>query len=328
MYKRELENLIRQKSLPKSFFLYGVCNYQVSYFGDVILDIWEAEDTLTFYFEDYDFSLAKRHLSQNSLFGNKNILAIKTQKNIPKKELDTLVDICQKNQNSHFLLQCFADEKNTKNMTSSFAKKKNADFARFFKANMGEAMQLLSLEAKKLNLNISQFALNHLYLTHNEELSLAVNELSKLSILEKEIQKEDINELIFGLGEVNLGDFIVNLIDKKDIKAQFETLMQAGNHSEIFIINSIQAYVCELFAFHSYIKLHGNFDPKQILGYPLPMPLAQKRAAQGMNLDLATFKNLLHTLANAEYTIKKGSFKDKQNYLLSTLLKLQGLLRA
>ncbi|MBS9778902.1 MAG: DNA polymerase III subunit delta [Campylobacteraceae bacterium] len=328
MYKRELENLLQQKNLPKSILLYGVCSYQNTYFGELILDAWEVEkeDILTFYFDEYEFESAKKHLSQNSLFGNKNIAIIKTTKNIPKKDLDILVGICQKNANSYLLVQCFADEKNTKNMTKSFTKKQNGDFVRFFKLNIKEALSILGLQARKLKLNIGDVALSHLYLTHNEELSLAVNELSKLSILNKEIQVSDIDALVFGLGEINLGDFISDIVEKKDIKKQYENLIQSGNYQEVFIINALQNYVSELFAFHSYIKLHGNFNALDILGYPLPPQLASKRATQATRIKIPTFQAILQVLANAEYTLKQGTFKDKDVFILSTILEVQSKL--
>ncbi len=328
MYKKNLQILLQDKNLPKSLLLYGVCSYQIKHFGDEILNSWDAqkEDILTFYFDEYDFSSAKNHLSQNSLFGNKNIAVIKTTKNIPKKDLDILVGICQKNANSYLLVQCFADEKNTKNMTKSFSKKSNSDFVRFFKANANEALGILNLEARKLNLHVENFALSHLYMLHNEELSLAVNELDKLTILDKQIQKSDIDNLVFGLGEVNLSDFLSNLMDKKDVKDDFLNLSESGNYQEIFIINALQNYVSELFAFQTYIKLNGNFDATKILGYPLPIHLAQKRATQSMRLSLESFSSILKVLANAEYSLKKGSFKDKNTFVLSVILEVQSKL--
>lgn len=329
MYKREFENLLRQNALPKSIQLYGACDYQITHFGDVVSDIWkgDSEEALTFYFDAYDFSTVKQHLSQSSLFGNKNIAIIKTDKTIPKKELDVFVDICDRSENANLLLQCYGDEQKAKNMQKSFVKKRKADFVRFFKPNINEAMQLLNQEAQKSNLNINSFALQHLFMIHNEDLSLAVNELSKLSILEGEVSKKDIDSLVFGLGEVNLDDFIGNLIDKKDIKNEFETLSQSGQYDEVFMLNSIQNYITQLFAFHSYIKLNGTFDAKAILGHPLPPNLAKRRASQSMRLNIEIFQNILHTLALAEYTLKKGTQVDKNSYILSTLLKLQSMIK-
>ncbi len=328
MYKRDLVNLIGQNALPKSLMLYGVCSYQVNHFGDEVLKTWgsDGENSLTFYFDAYDFEKARAHLSQSSLFCDKNILIIKHDKTIPKKELDTLVGICKKNDSSYLLVQYFDDDKKAKSMSSSFSKKNLADFARFFKLNTSEAIGMLSMEAKNIGLDIQPYALGHLLALHNEDVSLAKNELEKLSIKDTQITKQDIDELVFGLGEVNLEDFIIKIIEKKDIKNDFLSLIESGQHEETYIINAIENYITTLFMFHSYIKIHGSFDPKAILGYPLPMHIAQKKANQSMKLNFETFNALLHALLNAEYTIKKTNINDKKTYLLSLVLKLQSLL--
>lgn len=328
MYKREFENLLRIQKIPKSLLLYGVCDYQISHFGDEVIGYWSGgvEEVTTFYFDAYDFKTLKQHLSQNSLFGNKNIAVIKVDKTVAKKELDALVDICNKSENAYLLVQCYGDEKKSANMAKSFSKKKQSDFVRFFKLNTGEAMQMLSLEAKKIGLNIQGYALQHLLMLHNEDISLAVNELPKLSILEDEVKKNDIDELVFGMGEVNLEDFMTNILDKKDIKADFQTLSESGQYDEVFILNSIENYISQLFAFHAYIKLNGTFDARAILGYPLPPQLARKRADQSMRMTIEMFRDTLEALTNAEYTLKKGAFSDKNTFLLSTLLKVQSLL--
>ncbi len=327
MYKKELMNLINQKRVPKAMLLYGACDYQINFFGDMITNFWSQnpDEIFTFYFDAYDFNSAKAHLSQSSLFCEKNVAIIKTDKTIPKKELDILVLICQKNENSYLLLLSFEDEQKAKNLTKSFGKKSGADFVRFFKLNVGEALQMLSLEAQKISLEIEPYAMQHLYFLHNEDISLCINELPKLSILQKRISKKDIDELVFGLGDVNIEDFITKIINKKDIKADFKTLSENGHYDEIFIINALQSYICTLFLFHSYIKINGSFDAREILGYPLPPQLAQKRANESMRISLNSFSQILNTLALAEHTLKQGSFSDKNTYLLSTILKVQRL---
>lgn len=329
MYKRELEKNISQNTIAKSLFLYGVCEYQINHYGEMILNMWQNgvdEDILTFYFDAYEFTTIKQHLNQNSLFSDKNICVIKADKSIPKKELDTLVELCFKNENSFLLVQYFADDQKSKNMSKSFSKKKNADFVRFFKANISEATTILLNEAKKKNLSIEPFSLQYLYTMHHENLALAVNELEKLTILEDKISKADIDRLVFGLGSVNLEDFIVKLFGKKDIVDEFQTIIESGQYDHIFIITSIQNYISQLFAFNTYIKIHGSYNVKDILGYPLPDFIAQKRAKESMAFNLDSFYEILYILIDAEYSFKKDSFLEKNSFLLSTLLKIQQVL--
>ncbi len=326
MYKKELELHIKNNTLAKSYLFYGACEYQINLYADKILSLWAQGDEINkFYFDEYDFSAVKASLSQSSLFGDKNLVRIKTDKAIPKKELDVLVGICAKNENAFLALECYNEEK-AKNMAKSFSKKLKADFVRFFKANMGEAMSYLAQSAKQIELNIQPYALSHLYATHNEDLSLSMAELEKLSILDREVNKSDVDSLIFGMGEVNMEEFISNIIDKKDVKKDFDMLSQSGQFDEIFLINSLEKYISQLFLFHVYIKLNGNLDVRAILGYSLPPQLAQKRSRQSMNLDINVFSDLLKCLIETEYAIKSTSFKDKSTYLLSAILKLQSLL--
>lgn len=324
MYKREFENNLSRNYIPKSLLLYGQSDFFITYFGGIVAKIWQ-DDALTFYFDAYDFPTVKRHLNQSSLFNDKNIAIIKTDKAIPKKELDVLVDICFKSERSFLLVEYFGEDKKGANLAKAFSKKKNADFVRFFKPNMGEAMNILNQKSREIGLNIQSYALNHLYQIHNENLSLAVNELDKLLILNKEVKKEDIDREVFGLGDVNLEDFIVKIIEKKDIKEDFVSLSEGGQYDEIRIINSIQNYISQLFAFNTYIKIHGNFNAKDILGYNMPDFVAQKRAQQCMRFELETFSAILNALCDAEYTLKKSAFSEKNSYLLSTLLKVQSL---
>lgn len=329
MYKRELENLINKKALPNAMFLYGACFYQIGHFGDKIVHLWSdgVDESMNFYFDAYDFSAIKNYLSQSSLFGDKNIAVIKTEKLIAKKELDILVQICQKTQNSYLLLQNYKEEKKTVNMSKSFSKKNGGDFVRFFKPNMGEAMQMLNDEARKKGLNVQGYALNYLYQAQNEDLSLAINELDKLSILEKEITKKDIDSLVYGLGEVGLESFISSLIDKKDVRENFKVLLEGGHYNHVEIINALQKYIIQLYLFHLYVKINGNIDIKSILGYNLPRDLATLRSNQCMRINPQTFKNLLEALALSEYKIKTDSKLDKDAYLLSVILKIQSILK-
>lgn len=329
MYKRDLENIINAKKLPKSIFLYGACDYQITHFGSKITSCWsdDTQNFLTFYFDAYDFSTVKNYLSQSSLFGDKNVAIIKTEKVISKKELDILVQICKKTENSYLLIQCYKEEKPTVNMTKSFGKKNSADFVRFFKPNLREAMQMLTLEAKIKSVNIQQFALNQLYQAQNEDLALAVNELDKLAILDREVVKKDIDRLVYGLGEVGIDRLISDILDKKDIKSGLKSLLESGNYNHVDIVNELQKYIAQIYLFHLHVKIYGNLDIKAILGYNLPSNLATLRSNQCMKLNLTLFKELFEVLALSEFKLKTARFLDKDAYLFSTILKIESILR-
>ena len=324
MYKNIFEGLLRSNSLPKTIFFYGECDYQNNYFSDKVIENWRQEDDekLLLHYDEYDFTTAKNHLGQSSLFGGQNIVVVKSDKAIPKKELDVLIGLCEKSDNSFFLFQYFGDSKKAANIAKSFKK----SFVRFFKPNLGEALSLLNLKAKEVGLNINGYTLQHLYLLHLEDLSLCVNEFEKLSLFNREIHSVDIDRVVFGLGSVGLDSFVEKLLKKEDIKDLFITLSESGGADEIKIINSIQNYLSQLLLFHMYIKIHGTFDARAILGYPLPPQLAKLRADHSIRIELSCYKNMLEHLAKTELALKKVKNLDKNSYLISALIKLQAYL--
>ncbi len=324
MYKREFENLLNSNNLPKAILLYGECDYQNNYYAEQTIKQWNQDDdeVMLLYYDEYNFSTVKNHLSQSSLFGGKNIVSIKGDKAIPKKELDILVALCEKSDNSYLIFQYFGDSKKAANIAKSFKK----NFVRFFKPNPREAQNLLLTKAKEIGLNISGYALQHLYMLHLEDLSLCVNEFDKLALFNKEITPADIDRVVFGLGSVGLDSFVEKLLKKEDIKNSFLVLSESGMADEIKVINAIQGYISRLLLFHMYIKVYGKPDARAILGYPLPPQLTEKLARNSINIDIVCFKNMLTHLTKSELVLKKMRNIDKSSYLISSLIKLQSYL--
>lgn len=328
MYKREFEGLLKANKAPKSTLFYGACAYQNNLLAHQLLTLLNAgsEEKVLMYFDEYNFSSAKNFLSQSSLFGDRNILIIKTDKTIPSKEIETLVGLCAKNDSSYVVYQYFGEDKKVTPLTKLFEKQNDGVFVRLFKADFNEAIQLLQNHANAIGLSIDRYALQQLYMLHAEDLSLCINECEKLLVLGKEIGVNDINTLVYGLGSVSMDSFITKLLDKKDIKDEFEHLIEGDGIEEIRIINAIQTHVSQLFLFHAYIKLYGTFDAKAILGYPLPPQLAAQRSQHSIKIDLATYHKVLNLLIDVEYRLKKIGNVEKTSYLLSSLIKLQSFL--
>lgn len=321
MYKKELETTLNQNSFAHNFFLYGECDFQNSYFMQKILEKWgiQKEEKLLMHYDEYNFITAKNFLSQSSLFGGNNALIVKTDKAISAKELDTLITFTQKSENSFFIFQYFGDATKAKRIAKSFDK----NFVRFFKLNMSEALTLMNQEAQKHELKIQGYALSHLYQLHMENISLCLNEFDKLALLNKEVTVADIDRVVYGLGSIGLENFIEKLILKQDITVAFQNLCENGSGDEVRILNATQSYLSNLVLFHLYIKIYGKFDAREILGYPLPQQIAQKRASQSIKIDLKTYKNLYEILMKAELKLKKIKDIDKNTFLLATLIQFQ-----
>ena len=326
MYKRDLDGLIAKKALPSALLLYGE-SFFTDFYAKKILPLWaERENILSFYFDEYHYESAKNFIAQPSLFGDVNVLYVRSDKKISKKELDTLVAMTQKNPNSYFLLHFSGDDRAAKELSKSFTKRKGGDFVRFFKPNMGEAVAFMREEANRLNMQIENFALQHLFMLQNEELSLCINELEKLSLLNKPVTVSDIDTHVYGMGTLSLDDFILKLLQKADIKEEMERLLEGASSDEVRIINAITAYVTQLMLFHIYIKVHGRYDAMEIIGYPLPPQLVKERAAMSIKFKLQTYKKLLAHLLKTEHDLKYAQHIDKNSYLISSLIKLQTFL--
>ncbi len=326
MYKNHLDTAIRNNSLPKSLLLYGEEFFTDFYVRQILPLLGDKENVLSFYFDEYNFLSAKNFIAQPSLFGDVNILYIRNSKKTVKKELDILVDLCHKSPTSYLLYQFSGDDKTAKELTKSFGKKKSADFVRFFKPHLGDAMAMLRKKADELSLEIDHYALQHLFLLHNEDLSLSVNELFKLRVLDKKILASDIDRHVYGLGEISMDSFINSVLQRKEIRVELQNLLNSGTFDEIKIINALQAYFVQLFMFHSYIKIHGRYDVLDILGFPLPQNLAEQRATQCIKINLHSYQKILKHLLESEYVLKKETNMDKNSFAFSVLIKLQSYL--
>ncbi len=327
MYKRELDGLIASGNPPKSLLLYGENFSSSTYAKFIASKITEKENVLSFYFEEYVYESAKSFIAQPSLFGDINLLYIKGEKKIPKKEIDTLVGLCEKNANSFFIYEFSGEDRVAKDISKSFTKKKRADFVRFFKPNLSEAISILSKKAAKIGLEIEPFALQHLFMLQHEDIALSVNELEKLLLLDKKVEVDDIDKHVFGMGAVNMDSFIERFLRKEDIKEDLQQLLESGNFDEIRVLSAIQSYIVQLMMFRTYITVHGRYDAMEILGFPLPPALVKTRATQSTKIKLQTYQEMLTHLLEAEYKLKTAHNLDKNSFLFSTLIKLQTFLQ-
>ncbi|MDQ1263373.1 MAG: polymerase subunit delta [Campylobacterota bacterium] len=320
MYKNELDKHIKNNSLANSFILFGESSFLIdSYINK--LSQKEDASVLKLYFDEYDFSSAKAHLSQASLFGDQNILIIKSEKKIPKKELETLIEQCEKNKDNLFIFGYYGDDYNIyKNGVGKYATMS----VRFFHPNHSEAIHIVQDAAKKQELQIDGYSINHLLNIHNNNVALACNELEKLKIYNKNITTKDIDHLIFGLSEVTLGDFVKKVLTKKDFKSDLLNLLE-HSQDEIAISNAIISYVSELYLFHIYIRVNGAPNAIEILGYNPPKNIVDEKAALSIKFKPNTYAKLLELLLESDLKMKT-SFADKNAILLSTLIRVQQLL--
>ncbi len=322
--KQDFDRLLEQGKIPRAIMFFGESDFMIDYHAKKLCDLWGGEDDVfSLYHQDYNFNDAKAHISQGSLFGGNNVLLIKNDKKVPKKELDELITYVNKSPDN-FLIYCYYGS-DYKTSNKSFSPKVGADSIRFFNPYFNEAKNIIRQEARALNLQINDDAITHLLLSQNSNLSLACNELEKLSILQTPIHAKEINEHVFPLAEVKLDEMILSILEKKDFRSNLQRLLETGEN-EIQIITALSNFINQLFMFHTYIKINGVIDSAAVLGYKLPAFIEKERAALSIKFKLRTYEALLDHLLKTELELKSGGSKDNNAILLAALLKLQTLL--
>ncbi len=320
MYKAELDRYIQNSKLSNSFVLFGESIFLIDSYTKILSDIKDAS-SLTFYYDEYDFKSAKAHLSQASLFGGQNILVIKSEKKVPKKELDLLIDLCQKNQDNIFIYAYYGSDHKT--YTKAFAKK-NTMSVRFFHPKQNEAIDIVNTIVKKKNVNMDRYAIAHLLNIHNGDVALACNEIEKFIVYDKEITTKEIDHLVSGLAEISMDDLIKKILEKKDFIDDLTNILEHGEDS-IRVITALSSYITGLYMFNIYIRVNGAPNALEILGYPAPKFVVDEKAALSLKFKPSQYYQLQELLLNSELQMKSSSV-DKYAILISTLIRVQKFL--
>jgi len=332
MYKRELDQKLRQV-LPKALLLYGDNDYFMDYYiNHYIQKLQAKEELLSLYFDEWDFSQAKNYLSQSSLFGGTNLLIIKHDKNIPKKEIDVLVALANKSNDNYLLFSFNTDARDPrlksekakyiKSIQSSFTEKKGGIWVRFFEPNLHEGLEILQKKARDIGLDIDHYALQHLILTLNNDLALCSNELNKLAILGTKVTSKDIDRLVYSTASLATEKFLTSLFEKKPVTEMIGTLLELGE-SEAKLLRDTQKFVNEIFLFNAYIKLNGTLDSAAILGYKLPKQIEEKKAQLAMRVKPAALLNITEHLLESELEMSRPGGINKETLLYGTFIKMQ-----
>ncbi len=323
MKRQELDKLIQDGRPPQAIMLYGDSHFLSDRYVR-LLSTKEDANLLSLYHGEYDFNSAKAHLSQGSLFGGQNILIIKSEKKVPKKELDILLELCKKSPDNIFIYAYYGPDFK-KPTTAAFTAKSGGVAIRFFTPYPGEAKAILMQEAASLGVQLDQHAAFHLLEIQNNDLGLACNELTKFQIFNKPIGSKEIDALVFGMGEVKVDQLIHKILKKEDYFNDLQRVLESGE-DEIRILTSISGFVTQLYLFYAYIKLHGAANSIDILGFRLPPAIEKERTQLCIRFKQRTYTDMINLLMDAELTMKSSGTPDKNAILLSTLMKLQRIM--
>jgi len=325
MYQREFDQRLHQ-ALPKAVLLYGENDYLVDHYINHYIKTLDAKESmLSLYYDEWNFEQAKNFLSQTSLFGGTNLVVVKHEKKIPKKELDILVALANKNTDNYFIYSYAGAGKDAKSMQAAFTEKKGGVWVRFFEPNIRDGVAVLQQKAQAIQLDIDHYALQHLMLVLNNNLALCANELDKLAILGTKVTGKDIDRLVYSTAPLATEQLLIDLFNKKPITDTITKLLDIGE-DEAAILRATQYFVNQIFLFHAYIKLNGHVDSAAILGYKLPKPIEDQKAQLALKVKSASLLKIYEHLLESELLIKKASNTQKEVLLYSMLIKLQSYL--
>jgi DNA polymerase-3 subunit delta len=326
MYKNIFDNHLQSKKTFSAYMFWGQSDFLVEdYALKIALSFTASEDITKVYFDEYNFDNCLDVLSSSSLFSSTNILLIKTMKKIPKKEVDTLINACVLNSDSHIIFACMGDT-DFKTMTKSFTTKTNSAEVRFFMPTTSEAMKILNDKSSNLGVNFAQGALVHLYEMHEKDLSLCISDINKLAILDEEISTKTITNQCFGMGTVSLDDYLVKLFSGHSCNADLYKILEEGI-SEVYLVNQITTFVQQLFTINSYLKLYGTLDIIQIWGYPLPRDIANSRANIAVKFKQEQFTVMIKQLLKLELELKSSKISDANAYIQASIRNFSASIR-
>jgi len=325
MYQREFDQRLKQ-GFPKAVLFYGLDDYMIDHYLDLYKTQLDAKESmLTLYYDEWDFQQAKGYLSQTSLFGGTNLLIVKGDKKIPKKELDQLIVLANKNSDNYFLY-AFDEAKNSaKSLQSSFTDKKGGVWVRFFEPNIRDGMAVLQQKAMKIGLDIDHYALQHLMMLLNNNMALCVNELDKLAILGIKVTSKDVDRLVYSTAPLATEQLLIDIFNKKAITDTITKLLDLGE-DEFDLLRATQYFVNQIFLFHAYIKLHGHVDSAAILGYKLPKNIEDQKAQLALKVKSAALLKIFEHLLEGELEMKKAPATQREVLLYSMLIKIQSYL--
>ena len=331
MTKKDLDFLLKSSDLPRAALLYGDCAFLVDYYAKALQDSAKSScgaEVVAFYPGDYDKEQITEALSQGSLFAASNLIDIrlepdtKNHKAFKSGYKEAIKGFLKQLKNSphRLIVRAYGGDKEAKDLGVLF---EGAGFiaVRFFAPTPNEALAILTKIAREVGANIAPDALSHLYATQNSDISLAANELKKLATLPREITKDDIDALCYGLFSNSIDELCEALLLKKDYLKIAAKLDEQGV-SDTDLINAMQFYFYRLFLCFAGIKTEGRLDSLKALGYKPPPQVETKYANLSMKLREAHYLRLFSHLNAWKCAVISGRDKNP----LANLIKIQALL--
>lgn len=328
MYRQEFDQLLSSnKPLPRAMMLFGACAFYVDYYTQIILSrLGDGLSTLKLYHSEFDLALARSHLQEPSLFGDGNLLIIKTDKKLDAKTLTALLEAVERNQASWLIVHYEVDDgKDARAKSAHFDHKKHPQrcFVRFFEPKPQEAATFLCQIARSRLIDISEAGAHHLLRLNDYNLALSVSELEKLAIIGSSEAKA-MDQVVAGFAEGDLYSLVRQLVEKKPFIKELDQLFLEGM-DEIQIVGELQKIFGQLFLFFACVRIRGQADSREVLGYQLPREVEQERARLAIRLKQNHYTHVLEQLSQCDLLFKssEAEYGDKRARLTTALINIQ-----
>ncbi len=321
MYINVFDRFLENDKKHSSYLLYGDESYMLELYTSKIINHHGigTDDINYIYFDEYNYEKLLGDIRQNSLFCETNFFVIKTDKKLDSKQVKNIVQLAKENVHSVIIFAIKTKEK-LATYEKYFIDKNDGVFVRFFKPQFDVAINLLRQKADSLGMNYEYDAMETLYLLHEEDLGLSINDLNKLAICDKKINSKIIYGLCFGMGHMELQEFLFDIFeDKADTK---EIQKITNETDEIYMVMSLATFVQELLMINCYTRMYGTANARDILGYQPPPAIWNKKVAIASSFSQKKFLELLNYFADMEMTLKSNNNIDKKGYMISKLINL------
>lgn len=321
MYQKDLDLMFKKKKVPKALMLFGESHFLIDRYFISFKNYFSVDEIFTYYNFDYDFQSAKNSISQGSLFADKTMLVIKSEKKIPTIELQKLIKIVEDNDNSYFIYLYYGEY--VKDINKAFlTTSRFSDFARFYNPTFETTQHIISQEILKRNFYISNEGILQLIYLKNSNLSIIISEIEKLSNYgNKNIGINEVSESVLPSGDIGTDVAISKFFNSGNYRQLLE-FVDSQHIDEILLISYMIKFIEEIYLFRSAYERGDDSTSLSVLGRKLPPQIEVEKQKTAKRFNLMQVEKILIILMDTELKFKTGKVGDKSAFFIERIISM------
>ncbi len=314
-----LDQLIEWKNIPQSLALYGESHYHIDLYYKKLVTVIKADETIIFHNFDYNFESVRDTLLSESLFAESTLVVIKSGDKIKSTDLVNLSKIADKVKTNKLIYIFYGYEKEVKEVFGDRA-------FRFFQPREGELISILKQEISSRKLIFDKESIDELIIRTGGNLSIAINELHKLSLSDKkQFYKQDIIQSVSLVAELETDEVLSKFIEQNNLNIIIDYVsLNNIDYLEIFIY--LNKFIWDIYLFKSAILSSNNLNSLSILGKRLPPQVEKLLIKMAHKLSIKQISNILIISMKFESLIKSGKFGNKESLAIASLSQIEKVL--